>query len=106
MRLQRMWEGISVDAHYERSLQILAGEAGMNVPTCVGYVKPCPICGNHTQHKWRRGPFHDHVGWYLSGEKERPVTLWCYYCQCSMSGADLQDAVARWNDRRKFSHRN
>lgn len=78
----------------------------MEVPTCVGYVKPCPICGAHARHGWRRDTFHEHVGWLDAGTRERPAVVWCCYCHCSMSGVTLQDAISRWNDRRKYSHRN
>ena len=70
------------------------------------YIKPCPICGYHIQQNWRkdlRGP--QHVDWFNSHAMERPVVLYCVKCHCSISGRDLKDAIARWNDRRRYDRR-
>lgn len=75
------------------------------IETDYGYIMPCPFCGAHSKHGWRRKTYHDHVAYFDSEAVNRPIVIYCIHCHGSISGYDLKDAVARWNDRRRYDKR-
>lgn len=76
------------------------------ISTKYGYLKPCPICGSHCQPGWRKREYHIHMTTFRNdGMTTRPVIIYCDCCRCSMSGTTLEDAISRWNDRRRYDQR-
>lgn len=78
-------------------------------PKKAPYLKPCPMCKNHSKPGWRKrvqkGRGYDHVSYFKSGVVYRPYVIYCDKCHCSISGETLEIAMRNWNDRRRWEDR-